>query len=238
MPVHASHREGSLADQAYARIKTAIVTCALAPGKRITERQLADQLGLGLSPIRSALVRLDHEGLVTTRARSGYRVAPLTIDDVDSLFDAWSVIGSAIIERAAARCTPRDRTQLHDMVDSLRAGQRRSHTDALAAAVALARAVWDAYGRIAGNSRLAEMYQRLDGDLERVFVIGAWDDPQGTERYLATFGDDALALGDPEDSVERFRSYLAQVREHLLERLQASASLRNQEIVLSESFPD
>jgi DNA-binding GntR family transcriptional regulator len=225
---------GSLAEQAYARIKESIVNCALAPGQRITERQLAEELGYGLSPIRSALVRLDHDGLVTTRARSGYRVAPLTIRDVDRVFDAWSVIGSAIIERAAERCTAGDRGEIEDVVRRLRTEQHQGHPDALDTA-ALARAVWHLYCRIAGNPRLTEMYERLDSDLQRMFVIGAWDAREGAERYLATFEEGPLRLGEPSASAALFRGYLRHVHEHLLQRLQASASFRAHEIVLSDS---
>jgi DNA-binding GntR family transcriptional regulator len=225
---------GSLADQAYARIKESIVNCALAPGQKITERQLAKQLGYGLSPIRTALVRLDHDGLITTRARSGYRVVPLTVEDVDSVFDVWSVIGSAIIERAAQRCTARDRAEIGDTVRRLRAEQREGHPDALDTA-GVARAVWRLYCRIAGNPRLTEIYERLDDDLQRMFVIGAWDAPDGAERYFATFEDDPPRLGEPSASAELFRGYVQHVHERLLERLRASASLRAHEIVLGEA---
>jgi DNA-binding GntR family transcriptional regulator len=112
------------------------VSCRLAPGERITERVLAERFGFGLSPIRKALLRLDSEGLVSTRPRSGYRVAPLTVEDVDNIFDAWSVLGSAIIRRAAERCTEEDREEflmytgrVHQQVlETLqRSGSLRSH---------------------------------------------------------------------------------------------------------------
>jgi DNA-binding GntR family transcriptional regulator len=210
----------SLADQAYATIKASIVSCQLAPGERITERVLAKQLGFGLSPIRKALLRLDNEGLVLTRPRSGYRVAPLTMDDVDSLFDAWTVLGAAILTRAAVRCK-----------------HRRARTRALDAAVEIARSIWQAYCRIAGNPRLTEMWERLDADLQRVFVIGAWGDRQGAERFLADSAEDALRLEDPVTAVEGFLRYVDRVHQHVVVTLQQSASLRSHEIVLGDT-PD
>jgi DNA-binding GntR family transcriptional regulator len=225
---------GSLTDQAYATIKASIVNCELAPGQRITERLLAEQLGFGLSPIRSALVRLDNEGLVTVRPRSGYRVAPLTMDDVDSLFDAWSVLGAAIIARAAQRCTPRDLEEMTELGQALRDEQRRGHTKALDAAAEMAQMMWRTFCRLAGNPRLTDMFLRLEADLQRVFVIGAWDDPTGAEHFTATLGEGALRLGDPSSSVEEFRGYISQVRRHVVDTLQRSPSVRSHEIVLDD----
>jgi DNA-binding GntR family transcriptional regulator len=226
---------GSLADQAYARIKAAIVSCELAPGQRITERLLAARLGLGLSPIRSALVRLDNEGLVRTRPRSGYRVTPLTIEDVDSLFDAWSVVGSAILARAAARWTPRDRAQMRKMVREVRSQQRQAGTDMPDAAVVMARAIWRGYCQLAGNPRLTRMFERLDADLQRVFVIGAWEDPQEAERFVGTSGERELQLDDPAAAVEGFRTYISSVHRQVIETLQRSTSVRSHEIVLNQT---
>ncbi|WP_442901962.1 GntR family transcriptional regulator [Geodermatophilus sp. FMUSA9-8] len=56
----------SLTQQAYAALRTRIVTCELPPGSSITERELARSTPYGLTPIRRALARLDCDGLVVT----------------------------------------------------------------------------------------------------------------------------------------------------------------------------
>lgn len=47
-------------------LRERIVDGRLAPGLRITERQLAADMGIGLTPVRQALARLDGENLVRT----------------------------------------------------------------------------------------------------------------------------------------------------------------------------
>jgi acyl-coenzyme A synthetase/AMP-(fatty) acid ligase len=54
----------------------------LAPGARITEKVLAADMGLSVSPLRGALTRLDHEGLVRTLPRKGYQVAPAELESL------------------------------------------------------------------------------------------------------------------------------------------------------------
>jgi DNA-binding GntR family transcriptional regulator len=224
----------SLADQAYARIKESIVSCRLAPGERITERVLAERFGFGLSPIRKALLRLDIEGLVSTRPRSGYRVAPLTVEDVDHLFDAWTVLGEAIIRRAAERCTQQDRDEIAQTVRELRRKQRRTRTNAPDAAAEIGRTIWQASCRFAGNARLTEMWESLDADLQRVFVIGGWEDPEGAEHFLEVLTDDPLRVRDVAAWVEEFLMYTGRVHRHVLDTLQRSESLRSHEIVLDD----
>jgi DNA-binding GntR family transcriptional regulator len=226
---------GSLDDQAYAEIKESIVNCRLAPGERVTERSLAERFGFGLTPIRKALLRLDTEGLVSTRPRSGYRVAPLTVEDVDNLFDAWTVLGSAIIRRAAERCTQQDRDELARTVHALRATQRRAQTSAPDAAAEVGRTIWQAYCRFAGNARLTEMWESLDADLRRVFIIGGWEDPEGAEHFREVLADDPLErVRDVDAWVEEFLMYTGRVHRHVLGTLQRSESLRSHEIVVGD----
>ncbi len=224
----------SLADQAYAQIKASIVSCRLPPGERLTERVLAEQFGFGLSPIRKALSRLDSEGLVSTRPRSGYRVSPLTVEDVDNLFDAWKVLGSAIIRRAAERATQQDRDEMAETIRRLRARQRETDVTAADAAAAIGRSVWQAYCRLAGNARLTDMWERLDADLQRMFVIGGWEDPAGAEYFLDVLADDPLRVRPVATWVDEFLKYTELVHQHVLDTLQRSESLRSHEIVLGD----
>ena len=57
----------TLADQAYVAIRAAIVAGEFAPGERITERGLAEQLSVSLTPVREAIRRLEQEHLIERR---------------------------------------------------------------------------------------------------------------------------------------------------------------------------
>jgi DNA-binding GntR family transcriptional regulator len=79
----------TLADTAYARLRDSIVTLRLAPGASLTEVELCRRLGISRTPVRSALQRLQQEGLVEPSGgtRSGrMSVAPLTAADMRELF--------------------------------------------------------------------------------------------------------------------------------------------------------
>ena len=64
-------------EQAYRTIEEAIVTLKLKPGSVLSEQALSASTGIGRTPIREALQRLAHEGLVTILPRKGTLVADL-----------------------------------------------------------------------------------------------------------------------------------------------------------------
>jgi DNA-binding GntR family transcriptional regulator len=80
---------------------------------RLDERQLAHDLGVSRTPIREALARLQHEGLVRTVPRRGIFVVRKSKAEIIEIIHAW-----AAIESMAARLITRDATNAE--ISSLR----------------------------------------------------------------------------------------------------------------------
>jgi len=71
----------------YQELRGVIVQGQLPPGSRISERVLAVRLGLSRTPVRSALRRLEQEGLVVMNERERrLYVAPLTLTDGQEVY--------------------------------------------------------------------------------------------------------------------------------------------------------
>lgn len=96
----------SLGEQAYRRLRAEIVQCLLLPGAEITEAGICARFGLGKAPVRVALTRLSQDGLVRPVPRRGYIVAPITIKDVQDLFDMRAVIEPVLCRGAVGRLSP------------------------------------------------------------------------------------------------------------------------------------
>jgi DNA-binding GntR family transcriptional regulator len=71
----------------YDRLRDEILNCRLAPGSQIFEQDLANRFGMSKSPVREALLRLRQEGLVEVKARSGYRISPISISQVNEMYE-------------------------------------------------------------------------------------------------------------------------------------------------------
>ncbi len=87
--------------RAYHDLRQVIVGGQLPPGSRISERVLAQRLGLSRTPVRSALHRLEQEGFVSAVGGGRERrliVAPLTMSDGE---EVMNIVGH--LEGLAAR---------------------------------------------------------------------------------------------------------------------------------------
>lgn len=67
-------------DEAYEGLKTMVLTMQLKPGEKIDKHRLEDKLGIGITPIREAIIRLRREGLFNVIAQSGTYVSKIDLD--------------------------------------------------------------------------------------------------------------------------------------------------------------
>jgi DNA-binding GntR family transcriptional regulator len=71
-----------LVDQAFQRLRRDVLTGAFAAGSKLKVEELQVAYGVSSSPLREALSRLAQEGLVRADERRGFRVAPLSVEDL------------------------------------------------------------------------------------------------------------------------------------------------------------
>ena len=86
------HSRPSLAANAYTAIYRNIISLAYEPGQRLEENQLVEQLGIGRTPIREALLSLAADLLVESSPGKGFTVRPITIQNTKAAFDALLVL--------------------------------------------------------------------------------------------------------------------------------------------------
>ena len=96
-----------LSEKAYRLIKEKVVTLELPPSAVIDEHVLMQQLGLGRTPIREALQRLDSEGLVNIARRRGTFVNDISVTDLQKIFELRIVL-EGFCARLAAQPAPEE----------------------------------------------------------------------------------------------------------------------------------
>jgi DNA-binding GntR family transcriptional regulator len=102
----------ALVDRVYATLKQQILTCKLAPGHRLVEKELCAEMGISRTPLREALNRLGLEGLVTLVPYRGYEVIQITVEDIRNLSELRRIVEAESAALAAERATPEDCAQL------------------------------------------------------------------------------------------------------------------------------
>ena len=108
-----------LPDRVAAGLRRAIVLGHLAPGVHLQEPQLAQKFGVSRMPVREALARLEHEGLVRSEPHRGTFVVGMTPEDVAEIYDVRRLIETEAGRLAAERATPAEIAALQKGVDEM-----------------------------------------------------------------------------------------------------------------------
>jgi DNA-binding GntR family transcriptional regulator len=108
---------GSAADYAYAKLHWAIVEGHFTPGRRMREIELASWLGISRTPTRHALARLEIEGLLEVRPRTGLVVSSLDETAMEELYEMRAVLEGAAAAMAAHHASAREVAALNQLVE-------------------------------------------------------------------------------------------------------------------------
>lgn len=101
-----------MAVHAYSAIKKRILDFRYVPGERLSEAQLARELGLGRSPIRTALAKLKNDGWIAVSPQSGTYVKSLSEREIADLVDLRLVLETHVTELAARAMSDEDLRKL------------------------------------------------------------------------------------------------------------------------------
>jgi GntR family transcriptional regulator of vanillate catabolism len=85
------------------RLRDLILSGALAPGERLSELVLVDRIGVSRTPVRAALARLEHEGLVEALPGGGYAVRSFSARDVNDAIEIRGALEGLAARMAAER---------------------------------------------------------------------------------------------------------------------------------------
>jgi DNA-binding GntR family transcriptional regulator len=97
----------SLVELTVNRLRREILAGALVPGERLVEEQVTKRFGISRAPLREALRLLAQQGMVEHLPRRGVRVATLSDQDAEELFEVRDVLERFALARALP-CTTAD----------------------------------------------------------------------------------------------------------------------------------
>ncbi|MFV0678154.1 GntR family transcriptional regulator [Variovorax sp. tm] len=94
-------------------IKRRIIMCELLPGSEFSEGTASTYYGISKAPVRSALARLKEAGWLQSLPRRSHVVAPLTIHDVDEIYNARRLVEPETARLAAGHVSKAYLTSLN-----------------------------------------------------------------------------------------------------------------------------
>ena len=92
----------------YYGLRRAIIEQALMPGDKLTEDVIGDRFGVSRTIVRTALARLNAEGLVDLEPNKGAAIAQPSLSEAHDVFEARMCLERQVLTRLADRITDRD----------------------------------------------------------------------------------------------------------------------------------
>lgn len=93
-------------------LRSAILNGQLKPGQKLPQAEIAEQLGVSRIPLRDALRRLEVEGLVLMDDRRGARVAEVSMEELDEIFQMRILLEPTCAEAAVGKLTDEEADRL------------------------------------------------------------------------------------------------------------------------------
>jgi DNA-binding GntR family transcriptional regulator len=96
---------------------------------RLDEQRLATALGVSRTPVREALARLEHEGLVQIMPRRGVCIVRKSKDEITEMIRAWAALESMAARLVCERATDDEIGSLRALFSAFEDDQLRLHLD-------------------------------------------------------------------------------------------------------------
>jgi DNA-binding GntR family transcriptional regulator len=195
------------------RLREAIVTGRFQPSERLVEADVARELGVGRSAVRTALARLEHEGLVEHERHRGARVRLVEAREAVEILETRAVLEGLAARHAAQNATPEDIEGLRAILAEMR--RRLDARDLLGASDQNA----VLHGRIleiSAHATAARLIATLKSQLVR-FQYRTIMLPGRSEHSFAEHSAlvRAIAAGDPDQAEHAMRTHLSHVADAL-----------------------
>ncbi|USD39864.1 GntR family transcriptional regulator [Ferrimonas sp. SCSIO 43195] len=112
-----TQRQPTLADQLADKLQIAIVQGELRAGSKISEQDLAAHYGVSRGPLREALQKLERRRLVVRAPHIGARIARLTAEELNDLYQVRAELEAMACRLAATRISGHQLAQLHQLLE-------------------------------------------------------------------------------------------------------------------------
>jgi DNA-binding GntR family transcriptional regulator len=156
------------ADRAYETVRERLIMLDIRPGEPINDDHLAGDLGLGRTPVREALKRLERDRLVVAYPRRGTFATAVDMTDLADISEIRKQLEPVAAARAARTATAESRARLEKLAEAIAAiDDRDDPRDVLRHDVHVHREIY----RASGNPHLETILVGLDAHATRIWCL-------------------------------------------------------------------
>jgi DNA-binding GntR family transcriptional regulator len=216
-------RAPGLHEQVMQRLRQLLVEGAIAPGAKLNERELCEQLQCSRTPLREAIKMLAAEGLVELLPNRGAIAVELTEDDVRHTFEVMAGLEAQSGELAAERITAEELAEIQAMHFEMMAAYTRRD---LSAYYSLNARIHSAINAAAKNPVLSAVYKQVNARLQAL-RFRSNQDGEKWQRALKEHERmiQALATRDAAAMRDVLLTHLRNKRDVVLEQMREAGSV-------------
>lgn len=201
----------------YDYLFNAIRSGDIKPGQTLTERGLAEKIGVSRTPVREAIRKLEEQGIVTHEPHKGVKVITLSEEKVAQLYDVRELLEGLAVRRLAERQTPQ-------MIEELRGFIERAEKEAVENNIRELAEINSefhlALARLSGNVYLETIMNMLQTQISLMMSasLSTSGRPlQNIEEHKGLI--DAIRSGDGEFAESIAKHHVRKAREHAMKKL-------------------
>ena len=204
-------------DQAFERLRDAIITGHFAPGARLIERELCEAMGVSRTSIREVLRRLEAEQLIEVEPRKGPIVARLTRKQVEEIYEVRAMLEAAIVRRFTVEASAENVAALKRIYETL--SRVRDQGDVVAI-VNTTRQFIEYMMGVVDHELIGDMLRKLNARISvaRVLAISVPGRLQQSARELEIVME-AIERRDAEGAAQSLMNYVRNAGEAALKHL-------------------
>lgn len=151
-------------DVAYEQLRRWILTGRLKPGEKLDQSWLASHMHVSRTPLRQAMLRLAEERLIAAEPHRSAVVAPLSLVELEDLYQSRRALESMLAEAGTTRLTESTVRQMRDLLSQQ---DRAVNDDEPDRFTELDREFHFALYRAAGFARAYDIIEELRDSSER-----------------------------------------------------------------------
>lgn len=117
LPPLLEKRSPTVTDQIFELLYSRVVNLTLPPGAKLSEAEMAAQMGVSRQPVRDAFWRLSQLGFIQIRPQRATTITPISTEAVMQAYFIRSALEDATMRAAALRLTPDTWDALELLID-------------------------------------------------------------------------------------------------------------------------
>lgn len=205
-----TERLDTVVEQVYLHVLNLLYRRGLTGVEVLNAGSLAESLGVSRTPVNLALARLQGEGLVQRSESRGWLTIPLSLEDIEEIFDLKEILEPLTARKAAQKIVPEAARELMAIVGEM---ESASQTKDLEKWLAADYRYHDLLLHLAGGRFLARFQTNLNNHLYRFWIgyssmEGRMAESCVEHRSVA----EAVAAGDPHLAAEQALRHIRSLR--------------------------